>query len=251
MLVVMGLAAACAVGMLLAAALRRPPPPRCEPGTLRGFTPAELARYNGCRGAPVYIACKGIVYDADPEHYGPKAGYNAFVAKDASRHFGKMTVGEDEANQPWGDLSEKEMAILDDWEKKFRSKYPVVGWVVADWAPRPTDDPRPVPQSALPGWPAPVGPWPPPRPAAAAAPPVPTGPGTQLDAEQLLRQLAPQPAQELRALAQRRGIDLTGCTTKRDVLQAIVDLEFNRANRSAGGKPAAKPSRRTGPSRRK
>eukprot|EP01065_Artemidia_motanka_P036456 TRINITY_DN44384_c0_g1_i1.p1 TRINITY_DN44384_c0_g1~~TRINITY_DN44384_c0_g1_i1.p1 ORF type:complete len:227 (+),score=14.43 TRINITY_DN44384_c0_g1_i1:99-779(+) len=157
-----------------------PAPEKPDPGILKGYTVQELAQYNGVNGAPVFIACKGIVYDADPDHYGPLAGYNAFVAKDASRHFGKMTVCDSESNRTWEDLSAVESNILDDWEKKFRSKYPVVGWVVADWAPTPPrEDPGPVKREELPDWPTPVGPWPPPR-APRGAAGVPAGAGGPL-----------------------------------------------------------------------
>lgn len=52
------------------------------------FTPKALSFYNGEKGAPLYIAILGEVYDvtAGRKHYGD-GGYGFFVGKDASRAF--------------------------------------------------------------------------------------------------------------------------------------------------------------------
>eukprot|EP00756_Hemistasia_phaeocysticola_P066898 Hpha_TRINITY_DN9572_c0_g1::TRINITY_DN9572_c0_g1_i1::g.114910::m.114910 len=248
LLLIIGAAISISVTLLLCGG--SPPDPIPE-GHYQGFTMEELSKYDGVGGGPVYISCKGIVYDADPDHYGPEAGYKAFVGKDASLHFGRMTVGESEANAPWDVLSEKEMGILDDWEKKFRSKYPVMGWLIADFCPTPpTTVEGPIPRADLPDWPAPVGPWPPPRtakpngaPAGPAAVMASKGgkkpapkPGIDPSIEALLRQLAPLRESELRALAKRRGVNVNSCKDKRDLLQALVDIEL-KGSSPGGGAP--------------
>lgn len=53
-----------------------------------------------------------------------------FSGKDASRALAKMSKNEEDVVPSIDGLSEKELEVLADWEKKFEAKYPVVGRVV-------------------------------------------------------------------------------------------------------------------------
>eukprot|EP01063_Lacrimia_lanifica_P010809 TRINITY_DN17563_c0_g1_i1.p2 TRINITY_DN17563_c0_g1~~TRINITY_DN17563_c0_g1_i1.p2 ORF type:complete len:236 (+),score=91.51 TRINITY_DN17563_c0_g1_i1:121-828(+) len=91
------------------------------------FALADLAKMKGEGGAKLCLACKGIVYEVDPEFYGAGRGYHAFAGVDCSRHLGKVRVGTQEANQRWQNLSEKQLKTLDEWEAKYQSKYTILG----------------------------------------------------------------------------------------------------------------------------
>lgn len=54
-----------------------------------------------------------------------------FAGKDASRALAKMSKNDEDVIGSLDGLSEKEMGVLDDWEKKFEAKYPIVGSLAA------------------------------------------------------------------------------------------------------------------------
>ena len=66
--------------------------------------------------------------------YGP-SGFNVmFAGKDASRtlaKIAKMSKNDEYISFSLHGLMEKEIGVLDDWEKKFEVKYLVVGCVVS------------------------------------------------------------------------------------------------------------------------
>uniref|UniRef100_A0A0G4FB31 Cytochrome b5 heme-binding domain-containing protein n=1 Tax=Chromera velia CCMP2878 TaxID=1169474 RepID=A0A0G4FB31_9ALVE len=111
----------------------KPPKPNPCP---KDFTPAELAEFDGSDGKPVYIGCKGVVYDmtSHPDGrtmYGPGGSYNVFAGKDATRAFAKFNFDQQEMNKgDWSDLNVFENEMLQSWVDKFDSKYDVVGKVV-------------------------------------------------------------------------------------------------------------------------
>ncbi|CAA7408113.1 unnamed protein product [Spirodela intermedia] len=97
------------------------------------LTAAELRAYDGSEeGKPIYVAVKGTVYDvtSGKGFYGPGGSYCMFAGRDASRALGKMSKSEEEVSGNLDGLTEKELGVLDDWEKKFQAKYPVVGRLV-------------------------------------------------------------------------------------------------------------------------
>ncbi|ESR63498.1 putative steroid-binding protein 3 [Citrus sinensis] len=97
------------------------------------FTPAQLIQYNGTDPSkPIYVAIKGRVFDVTTgkSFYGPGGAYAMFAGKDASRALAKMSKNDDDVTPSLDGLTEKEMGVLSDWEKKFEAKYPVVGRVV-------------------------------------------------------------------------------------------------------------------------
>ncbi|CAJ1973629.1 unnamed protein product [Sphenostylis stenocarpa] len=96
------------------------------------FTAHQLSQYNGSDPSkPIYVALKGTVYDVTTgkSFYGPGGAYAMFAGKDASRALAKMSKNEEDISPSLAGLSDKEIGVLDDWEKKFQAKYPVVGRV--------------------------------------------------------------------------------------------------------------------------
>lgn len=97
------------------------------------FTAEELIKYNGSDSSkPIYVAIKGRVFDVSSgkNFYGPGGSYAMFAGRDASRALAKMSKNEEEICASLDGLTEKEIGVLEDWEKKFEAKYPVVGRVV-------------------------------------------------------------------------------------------------------------------------
>lgn len=57
-------------------------------------------------------------------------GYNLFVGKDASRALAKSSLIPEEAVPYCGDLSPKQLQVLDDWYTYFELRYNIVGRLV-------------------------------------------------------------------------------------------------------------------------
>ena len=96
------------------------------------LTPQQLSQYNGSDPSkPIYVALKGRVFDVTTgkSFYGPSGAYAMFAGKDASRALAKMSKNDEDITPSLDGLSEKEIGVLNDWEKKFEAKYPVVGRV--------------------------------------------------------------------------------------------------------------------------
>lgn len=89
---------------------------------LRGFDGSDPSK-------PIYVAIRGTVYDVTSggSFYGPGGPYVVFAGREASRALAKMSKSEDDVNGVLAGLSEKEMGVLQDWEKKFQAKYPIIG----------------------------------------------------------------------------------------------------------------------------
>jgi len=102
----------------------------------RDFTKMELAEYNGTNGRPVYICAKGVVYDVDPDFYGPDSPYEILAGRDATRALALVSLEQADVDNTsieglsWGDLN-----TLEEWIAKFEMKYHVVGFLV-DEAPK-------------------------------------------------------------------------------------------------------------------
>ncbi|KAH7840937.1 hypothetical protein Vadar_023558 [Vaccinium darrowii] len=98
------------------------------------LTLQQLKEYDGTNSSkPIYMAVKGRIFDvtAGKSFYGPGGDYAMFAGKDASRALAKMSKDQDDVIGSLHGLSDKEMGVLNDWEKKFEAKYPVVGRVVS------------------------------------------------------------------------------------------------------------------------
>ncbi|RNC50610.1 hypothetical protein TcCL_ESM12336 [Trypanosoma cruzi] len=99
----------------------------------RGFTKEELREYDGIQKGDIYVSVKGVVYEVAPQFYGPGQPYHAYAGHEISRCLAKSDTTAKEANKNWmHDCNEEEIEALEWWAKKFDSKYPVVGWFVAD-----------------------------------------------------------------------------------------------------------------------
>ena len=91
----------------------------------------ELMRYTGSQHEKrIYLCCKNIVYDVTSakDFYGPVGPYANFAWRDASRALALMSLKiEDVENTDLSDLNEEQLNVLNDWERKFKSKYKIVG----------------------------------------------------------------------------------------------------------------------------
>ncbi|XP_050218566.1 probable steroid-binding protein 3 [Mercurialis annua] len=98
------------------------------------FTAEQLIQYNGTDPSkPIYLAIRGRVFDVSTakSFYGPGGSYAMFSGKDASRALAKMSKNDEDISPNVDGLTEKEVGVLNDWEKKFEAKYPIVGRVIA------------------------------------------------------------------------------------------------------------------------
>ncbi|XP_058203539.1 probable steroid-binding protein 3 [Rhododendron vialii] len=98
------------------------------------LTLQQLKQYDGTNPSkPIYLAMKGRIFDVTTgkSFYGPGGDYAMFAGKDASRALAKMSKDEDDVVGSLHGLSDKEMGVLNDWEKKFEAKYPIVGRVAS------------------------------------------------------------------------------------------------------------------------
>ncbi|KAM7459603.1 hypothetical protein LguiA_036597 [Lonicera macranthoides] len=94
----------------------------------------QLKQYDGTDPSkPIYVAIKGRIFDVTTgkSFYGPGGAYVMFAGKDASRALAKMSKNEEDVTASLDGLSDKEIGVLNDWEKKFEAKYPIVGRVVS------------------------------------------------------------------------------------------------------------------------
>lgn len=103
-------------------------------GSIGDLTEAELSRYDGSDSSlPILVAIRGKIYDvsAGKSFYGPGGSYAVFSGKDASRALAKMSTKAEDAVPDLDGLTDKELGVLDDWDRKFAAKYPVVGHVAS------------------------------------------------------------------------------------------------------------------------
>lgn len=59
--------------------------------------------------------------------YGPQGPYSLFAGRDASRALALMSFDPNDLTGDLEGLSPDEMEVLQDWEDKFKERYPVVG----------------------------------------------------------------------------------------------------------------------------
>lgn len=97
------------------------------------LTSQQLKEFDGSNSSkPIYISIKSTVYDVSTaaNFYGPGGPYALFAGREAARALAKMSKNEEDVSGDVSDLSDKEITVLADWEKKFQAKYPVVGRLV-------------------------------------------------------------------------------------------------------------------------
>ena len=93
---------------------------------------SELSRYDGSDdGLPILVAIRGKIYDvtSGKSFYGKGGSYAVFSGKDASRALAKMSTQAEDVVADILGLTVKEIGVLDNWDRKFAAKYPVVGRV--------------------------------------------------------------------------------------------------------------------------
>ncbi|GFP93568.1 probable steroid-binding protein 3 [Phtheirospermum japonicum] len=86
------------------------------------LTPQQLKNYDGPDPSkPIYVAIRARIYDitTDRSFYGPGSAYCVFAGKD-----------ECDVVPDLDGLIEKKISVLDNREKKFQVKYPIIGTVV-------------------------------------------------------------------------------------------------------------------------
>eukprot|EP00762_Andalucia_godoyi_P005175 ANDGO_03962.mRNA.1 putative steroid-binding protein 3 len=95
----------------------------------RTFTLEELSRYDGSiEGEPVLVGIRGRVYDVSSQPaYAKGREYNVFAGCDATVLLATSSLKP--TDKSFADLSEKEIATLESWEKFFveKKRYPLVG----------------------------------------------------------------------------------------------------------------------------
>ena len=112
------------------------------PPTGLELTVAELGAFDGKQAvpsdrvdAPIYIAIRGTILDVSyggKNFYSGECGYAVLAGKEASRALGKMSLSAEDYNSTdISDLTEEQVAAVDDWLAKLGKKYPVVGTVKA------------------------------------------------------------------------------------------------------------------------
>ncbi|KAL6549626.1 Membrane steroid-binding protein 2 [Orobanche hederae] len=111
----------------------QPMEPLSPPVQLGEISAEELKQYDGSDPKkPLLVTIKGQIYDVTHSRvfYGPGGPYAAYAGKDASRAFAKMSF---ETNNVSGDvagLDVLELETLQDWERRFMSRYVKVGTIM-------------------------------------------------------------------------------------------------------------------------
>mmetsp|Transcript_22378 Transcript_22378/g.55405 ORF Transcript_22378/g.55405 Transcript_22378/m.55405 type:complete len:120 (-) Transcript_22378:374-733(-) len=103
------------------------------------FSKEELSKYDGKASddAPVYMAVRDLwsddlettVFDvsAGRNFYGPGGPYASFAGHDASYALAMGSLDPADIDKPLDDCDPKHLQALEEWFKKFDSKYPRVG----------------------------------------------------------------------------------------------------------------------------
>lgn len=100
--------------------------------TQRGYTKEELSKYDGEHNSRILVSVKRKVYEVGHHFYGPGQSYHVFAGKEISRSLAMNKITDEESNKYWANCSEEELNRLEEWAKKFESKYPIAGWFIPD-----------------------------------------------------------------------------------------------------------------------
>jgi len=100
------------------------------------FNKEELLEYDGEKNPKVYVAIKGIVFDAsESEHYRQGGSYHIFAGRDASVALAKMSFEpKDLEDTDITKLNYDQKDILDNWYQRFAGKYTAIGKVKTEGA---------------------------------------------------------------------------------------------------------------------
>mmetsp|Transcript_12270 Transcript_12270/g.30974 ORF Transcript_12270/g.30974 Transcript_12270/m.30974 type:complete len:259 (-) Transcript_12270:378-1154(-) len=97
------------------------------------LSPEELATYDGSDpDKPILLSIRGRVYDVSKgrDFYGPGGAY-PFAGCEVARALAKTSLDKQDFNANLEGLSHTETRTLGEWERKFDSKYKVVGTLAA------------------------------------------------------------------------------------------------------------------------
>lgn len=107
------------------------------------YTRLQLARFNGVDKSQLYVGIRGYIYDVsdNTKSYGPGKAYHKLVGKDLSRllALNRLQLKLDEPDKDdkdvtntWytGDLTEKQISVLEKWVLFFKKRYRIVGVIV-------------------------------------------------------------------------------------------------------------------------
>ncbi|KAM0875245.1 hypothetical protein ACQ4PT_036934 [Festuca glaucescens] len=110
-------------------------PPFPDPVQVGEITLEQLRAYDGKDPAKsILIAIRGQVYDVSRGRlfYGPQGSYSLFAGRDASRALALMSFDLNDLTGDLEGLSPDELEVLEDWEEKFKERYPLVGHLPSD-----------------------------------------------------------------------------------------------------------------------
>lgn len=110
-------------------------PPFPDPVQVGEITLDQLRAYDGKDPAKsILIAIRGQVYDVSRGRlfYGPQGPYSLFAGRDASRALALMSFDLNDLTGDLEGLSPDELEVLQDWEEKFKERYPLVGHLPSD-----------------------------------------------------------------------------------------------------------------------
>lgn len=100
------------------------------------YTPQQLLEHDGRDPSKaILLSLFKSVYDvtAGASFYGPPSGpYSIFAGHDCTVALAKMQIDASLLDSDSSGLSFSELDIAYDWERKFQSKYPVLGKLVAE-----------------------------------------------------------------------------------------------------------------------
>lgn len=109
--------------------------PLPEPVLVGQITLEQLGAYDGKDPAkPILIAIRGQVYDVSRGRlfYGPQGPYSLFAGRDATRALALMSFDPNDLTGDLEGLSPDELEVLQDWEDKFKERYPRVGHLASE-----------------------------------------------------------------------------------------------------------------------
>uniref|UniRef100_A0A0E0KD17 Cytochrome b5 heme-binding domain-containing protein n=1 Tax=Oryza punctata TaxID=4537 RepID=A0A0E0KD17_ORYPU len=109
--------------------------PYPDPVRVGEITLEQLAAYDGKDPAkPILITIRGQVYDVSRGRlfYGPQGPYSLFAGRDATRALALMSFDPIDLTGDLDGLGPDELEVLQDWEDKFKERYPTVGHLASE-----------------------------------------------------------------------------------------------------------------------
>ncbi|KAK3151477.1 hypothetical protein QOZ80_3AG0246390 [Eleusine coracana subsp. coracana] len=106
-----------------------------DPVEVGEVTLEQLRAYDGKDPAKqILIAISGQVYDVSRGRlfYGPQGPYSLFAGRDATRALALMSFDPNDLTGDLEGLSPDDLEVLQDWEDKFKERYPRVGRLATD-----------------------------------------------------------------------------------------------------------------------